>query len=114
MSFAAAMTPAADFTAMLRERLGPELSRSKTAKLQDLHARLQAEKARLDRTLLGGRLTPRSFADGVNGLVNKYLEMAARTLDPAEYERLFGIPPGEKIGIVDPNIAERSRYKPQG
>jgi hypothetical protein len=114
LSLSAAMTPEADFAAMLRERLGPDVSRSKMAKLQQLHAKLQGEKARLDRTLLRGAMTPRNFAEGVNSLVNKYLGAAALTLDPAEYERLFGIPPGQIIGIVDPNIAERSNYKGRG
>ena len=114
MALSAAMTPEADFAAMLREKLGPDVSRSKMASLQQLHARMLGEKARLDRMLLRGAMTPRSFADGVNALVNKYLNEAARTLAPGEYESLFGIPPGEIIGIVDPNIAERSNYKGRG
>jgi len=114
MALSPAMTLEADFAAMLRERLGPEVSRTKMAKLQQLHGRLQQQKARLDRMLLRGATSPRSFADGVNSLVNETLGEAARTLDPAEYERLFGIPPGETIGIVDPNIAERSNYKGRG
>ena len=87
---------------------------SKAAKLQQLHASLRGEMARLNRMLLRGAMTPRNFANGVNALVNKYLNEAARSLDPGEYERLFGIPPGEIIGIVDPNVAERSNYKGRG
>jgi hypothetical protein len=111
MVLPAAVTLEQDFASMLRERLGPEIRRDKMAKIQQLHTSLLQQKAQLDQQLLSGAIPPRRFANDVNDLVNKHLRQAAETLDPTEYERLFGIKPGETIGIVDPTIAERSNYK---
>jgi hypothetical protein len=111
MALPAAMTLEEDLAAMLRERLGPEVSRTKMAKIQQLHANLLRQKAQLDQALLSGAISPRRFADDVNHLVNGHLRQAVETLDPTEYERLFGIKPGETIGIVDPTVAELSNYK---
>lgn len=112
MRAAPALGPEADFSAMLTERLGPELPRGKRAQLQQIHARLLQKKALLDRAVRSGRLPPARFANGVNELVNQSLREAAEVLTPEEYERLFGIPKGMTIGIVDPTIAERSNYRP--
>jgi hypothetical protein len=111
MALPAAMTLEEDFAAMLRERLGLEVSRTKMAKIQQVHASLLQQKAQLDQTVLSSAILPRRFADDVNSLVNKHLRQAAETLGPTDYERLFGIKPGETIGIVDPTVAERSNYK---
>ena len=112
MRAAPALGPEADFSAMLTERLGPERPRAKRAQLQQIHARLLQKKALLDRAVRSGRLPPARFANGVNELVNQSLREAAEVLTPEEYERLFGIPKGMTIGIVDPTIAERSNYRP--
>jgi len=32
---------------------------------------------------------------------------------PEEYRKMFGIAPGDKIQVVDPAIAEKSRYQPE-
>ena len=96
---------------MLRERLGPEIPRTKAAKIQQIHASLLQQKRQLDQALLNGTITPRRFAEDVNKLVNEHLRLAAQALDAGEYTRLFGVEPGETIGIVDPDIAERSNYK---
>lgn len=101
----------ADLVAMLQERLGRDVSRAKVVAIQQLRANLLAAKAPLDARVRRGELPPAEFARQVNDLVNDYLNQAAAILSPAEYERLFGIPKGMKIGIVDPNVAERSNYR---
>ena len=106
-----ALTPDADFAAMLAEKLGPELPREKVAQLRQIRVRLLQSKALLDRGVRSGRLPPTRFANGVNELVNRSLNEAAQVLTDAEYERLFGIPKGMQIGIVDPTVAEKSNYR---
>ncbi len=117
MAMAAAAPQAtldADLAAMLRRRLGPELSRSKMEAIRSLRASLLTRKALLDRELLRGIRSPRSFAEEVNALVNRSLRQAAQILGRGDYQRLFGIPPEESIGVVDPAVAERSNYKGRG
>ena len=101
----------ADLEAMIQERLGGELPRAKAARVQQIRASLLASKAALDRAVRSGEIPPARFASGVNDLINQRLREAAEVLTPAEYERLYGIPPGMRIGIVDPTIAEKSSYR---
>jgi hypothetical protein len=56
-------------------------------------------------------MPPRQFAESVNDLVNRGLQDSAEVLTPDQYQKLFGVAPGEKIGVVDPAIAEQSRYR---
>jgi hypothetical protein len=114
MAIAPAATLDADLVAMLRERLGPEFSRAKMIRIRQIRASLLQKKAQLDGAVRRGTITPRQFADGVNELVNQHLRQAAQILTPAEYERLFGIPPGDATGIVDPTVAEQSNYRGRG
>jgi hypothetical protein len=114
MAAPAAMTPQADFAAMIREKLGPEDSRKRLAGLLQLQTSLLQQKTELDQELLRGAILPRAFADRVNSLVNEHLRRASEALGGAQFEQLFGIPAGETIGIVDPNIAELSNYRGRG
>jgi hypothetical protein len=111
MAAAPARTLDADLAAMIQERLGREVTRVKTARIQQIRARLLAAKTPLDRAVQSGEISPVQFANGVNDLVNQHLSQAAEVLTPEEYERLFGIPKGMKIGIVDPTVAEKSNYR---
>lgn len=103
----------ADLAAMLDGRLGKEFPRAKAVRIQQVRARLLLAKAPLDRAVRSGELPPARFANDVNDLVNQHLRDAAEILTPVEYERLFGLPKGVRIGIVDPTIAERSNYRPR-
>jgi hypothetical protein len=113
MVIAPARSLESDLVAMVQKRLGSEVSRAKTARLLQIRTRLLAEKAPLDRAVRSGEMPPAEFANRVNDLVNRHLRDAAEVLTPSEYERLFGIPKGVKIGIVDPTIAEKSSYRPR-
>ncbi len=114
MAVAPAQTLDADLAAMLRERLGPDVSRSKVEAIRSLRASLQTRKALLDRELLSGRRAPRDFAVEVNALLNQTLQQAAQILGPSDYRKLFAISPEERIGVVDPAVAERSSYGGRG
>jgi hypothetical protein len=101
----------ADLTAMVQERLGSQLAAEKAARLVNIRSRALESKNALDRQVLTGRIPPRQFAVSVNELINQRLREASQVLTPDEYRRLFGIAPGERIDIVDPAVAEQSRYR---
>ena len=101
-----------DLAAMFDERFHSDYSRAALAQIVDLRHQLLEEKAALDRQVRIAALPPSRFADQVNGLLNKYLRRVEEILGPAPYERLFGQPPGRPVGVVDPEIAARSTYRP--
>ena len=111
MMAAAPRTLNADLAAMVREKLGPEVASAKAERVMLVRNNVLAAKARLDRDVRRGAIPPREFAERTNELINRGLAQVAATLTPEEYQRLFGIPPGEKIAVVDPAIAEQSRYR---
>jgi hypothetical protein len=100
----------ADLAAMIREKLGPEFPNERAARLVQIRNRVLEEKRTLDRRVQAG-MPPRQFAESVNDLVDRGLHQVAQVLTPAEYLKLFGLPPGERIGVVDPAIAEQSIYR---
>jgi len=102
----------ADLDAMIREKLGPEFSRAKAERIRQVRARALSAKALLDRKVQSGQISGAAFAASVNELVDRGLHDTARVLTPDEYKKLFGLAPGEKIGVVDPKIAEQSSYNP--
>jgi len=101
----------ADLAAMIREKLGPEISGEKTARILQIRRNILESKSVLDRRVRSGQIPPRQFAESVNELVDRGLHQVAQVLTPAEYLKLFGLPPGERIGVVDPAIAEQSIYR---
>ena len=101
-----------DLDAMIREKLGPEFSREKAARIRDIRARVLSAKKLLDRRVRSGQMSGAAFAESVNDLVDRGLRETATVLTPEEYRKLFGVAPGEKIGVVDPKIAEQSGYNP--
>lgn len=101
-----------DLAAMFDERFQKDYSRAALAQIVDLRHQLLDEKAALDQRVRIAALPPRQFADQVNDLLNRYLRRVEEILGPAQYERLFGQPPGRPVGVVDPEIAARSTYRP--
>lgn len=71
-------------------------------KYEDLHTDLLKEvKAVIDSGLKGEQL-----ADKINVQSVQFQKAMAERLGPNDYEKLFGMPAGETINIVDPEIAK--------
>ncbi len=111
MRMAAPASLNADLAAMVSEKLGPEVSAARVQRLVEIRQTVMARKQLLDRRVRSGQLPPRQFAEDVNALVAQGLRQASEVLTPDEYQKLFGLAPGETIGLVDPEIAEKSRYR---
>ncbi|MGJ4996038.1 hypothetical protein [Bradyrhizobium sp. HKCCYLR20261] len=52
--------------------------------------------------------TGQPSADALNARNQHMLDEAARVLGPADFKAVFGIDPGDKIDLVDPNIAQNA------
>jgi hypothetical protein len=102
-----------DLNVMMREKLGPQLSADKAARIVQIRGNVLERKSALETQVKTGQIAPRVFATSVNDLVNEKLREASQHLTPDEYRKLFGVAPGERIDIVDPDVAERSRYRAQ-
>lgn len=97
-----------DLRAMFDERFRGDYSRAKFEQILALRREFFARKQPLDRATFSRRLPRRQYADQINDLLNAHLERAAGILGEREYRTLFGIPPGQRIGLVDPEVAARS------
>lgn len=57
--------------------------------------------------------TGQPSADALNARNQHMLDEAAKVLDPAEFKAIFGIDPGDKIDLVDPNISQTAGQIPK-
>ena len=101
----------ADLAAMVHEKLGPAVASAKAERVIQVRTQMLASKAQLDVAVRRGAIQPREFAVRTNALINEHLAKLAQTMTPEEYQKMFGIAPGEQIQVVDPAIAEKSRYR---
>lgn len=97
-----------DLKAMFDERFHADYSRASFEQIRQLRSEFFDQKRQLDRGTIGRRIPRRRYAEQVNELLNAYLARAAGILGERDYRTLFGIPPGERIGLVDPEVAARS------
>jgi hypothetical protein len=102
------MTLDEDLRAMFGEQFHGDYSRASFEQVLTLRRSFLQDKQRLDRDTLSGRLPRRQYAQQVNELLNGYLVQLAGVLGDGNYRTLFGVPPREPIGLVDPEIAARS------
>jgi len=103
----------AELGMMVREKLGPEVAAAKVARVTEIRSRMLASKEQLNLAVRRGAIPPREFAVRTNDLIDQHLAEVAQTVTPEEYRKMFGIAPGDKIQVVDPAIAEKSRYQPE-
>ena len=70
------------------------------ARFRDLHAALLAAK---DAAIASG-LTRAELAARLNAVAAEYQGILAERLGPAVYERLMGVPAGERVDIIEPGL----------
>ena len=91
------------------------------ARFRDLHAALLAAK---DAAIASG-LTRAELAARLNAVAAEYQGILAERLGAAVYERLMGVPAGERVDVVEPGLeaatgierpgqAGRQRLRPEG
>jgi hypothetical protein len=105
------MTLDDDLKAMFGEQFHRDYSRTAFEQIRQLRRTFFDEKQRLDRATMSRRLLHRQYAQQVNDLLNAYLLRAAGILGDRGYRTLFGIPPGERVDLVDPDVAARSELR---
>lgn len=71
-------------------------------KYEDLHTDFLKEV----NTVIKSGLKGERLADKINDLSVQFQKAMAERLDPNDYEKLFGMPAGETINIIDPEIAK--------
>lgn len=90
------------FALLVQEQLGQEFE---PGKLSELQRDLLQTRDKIVRSDLRGE----EFAHELNGEILEFLERAARHIGPADYETLFGYPPGDKFLLVNPEVAAVTR-----
>jgi hypothetical protein len=100
-----------ELESMIRESLGDNYDPGKIAAVKDLEAALDAQRRDVEVQVRLGKLSGRAFADATNTIINEYLGKIAEVLGEKDYVTVFGLPPGEPIGVIDPSIAEYEDYE---
>lgn len=73
-----------------------------TAKYEDLHTDYLNEV----NSVIESGLKGEQLANKLNDLSAQFQKAMAKRLGPNDYEKLFGMPAGETINIIDPAIAK--------
>lgn len=87
-------------------RLGRQLERSQVVSIVDVNKDVHQEKTTIVKSFDSGVLRGRGLADEVNEVGNNILAEAQRVLGADDFQAVFGVKPGERLNIVDPEIAE--------
>lgn len=78
------------------------------ARFRDLHAALLAAK---DAAIASGP-TRAELAEGLNAVAAEYQGILAERLGAAVYERLMGVPAGERVDIIEPGLQAAAGVRP--
>lgn len=100
------VTPDDEFATRAREVLGPEDPNGKLARLLALRG-AAVHTADTLRTRIASEAMMAPSAAELNAHHNDVLREAAQILSAAEFRELFGIEPGQRFDLVDPEMLER-------
>lgn len=96
---------AAQETALLVRYRVPEADGALIETVQGMREKLVAQKRALDAGLQRKQFDGARYAAEVNDLINKNLEECAQLIGKEQFQRLFGLAPGERCEVVVPEIA---------
>lgn len=96
--------------ARIRKQLGTRYTQEVTTRLHALQIEVLAGKEILNEQVLAGLIDGKKFAEKVNALVESFVEKASEIVGLEDCAKIFDANPGEKVVIVDPEIAEKVRY----
>lgn len=100
---------------ILKYRLGENSSicgnSVKMDKLVEIHKEFHTDKDRLIKELKKRKVISKDYANEINKKILDVLDKLSKELDQKEFEKVFGIKPGEKMIFVDPDIMEQEYKK---
>lgn len=95
----------------LRSELGNNYDHNRIKAVMKLMDEFHDDMQPLQKATIAGEVDGRTYANAFNRRYGAALREIAKVLGPADYERVFGEPPGLYTGIVDPDIAARAYPK---
>lgn len=98
------------FDARIKKQLGVRYTREVMTRLHALQIELLDKKKQLDEHVATGLIDGAEFASRVNNLVNRYLVDLGEVIGPKDCQAIFDVEPGEKVVIVNPEIASKVNY----
>jgi hypothetical protein len=82
------------------------LSAADAAAVIEIHDECMNRKVDLDQDVMRGEISGEEFAVKVNALTQEYLQRVEERIGPDSFRALFELEPGERIGVLDPEIAK--------
>jgi hypothetical protein len=90
-----------EFKAMTDVFLGPNYNDASLQKVEQLQIELHGAQADLFKKYQSGALSPGDYVDAVNALLVNTFQMCERILGPTDFQKLFGVSPGVRAGLID-------------
>ncbi len=86
--------------------LGPRLGKALSAKLKDIRMSAEWSRMKIEDLFSEKEMKTREFVEALNKETILFQEAAANALKPAQYQRLFGLKPGDTVVLADPRIVK--------
>lgn len=95
------------FLLLGHRELGPKRAGA-MEKLAGIRAGEERERIEIERAFAERKLPLEPFVKEVNDLTDRFQDRLAEDMEPEDYSLLLGLLPGDKVRLVDPEIARRA------
>lgn len=93
-----------EFELFLQYRLKKNLSDIHKNKLIEIHEKFHKKIKEMENDLNNKKISPKDYANKINNEISDTLSEFSKELTQEEFEKIFGIKPGEQILLIDPKI----------
>ena len=95
------------FRLMARRELGAERM-AVAEKVLEIRAREELERMEIERRFAERKLSVDRFVEELNDLTDRFQDQLAEAMAPEHYSLLIGLLPGDKVRLVQPDIAKEA------
>lgn len=95
------------FLLLAQRELGPKRVEA-AHKVVGIRTDEERERMRIERAFADRELSLERFVTEVNGLTDRFQDQVAEAMAPEDYSLLLGLLPGDKVQLVDPDIAKQA------
>ena len=95
------------FLLLGRRELGPKRAGA-LAEAVGIRADEERERIEIERAFAERKLSVEAFVTAVNDLTDRFQDRLAKDMAPQDYSLLLGLLPGDKVRLVDPEIAKEA------
>lgn len=95
------------FMYMAEFNLGPMLDKTLANKLKQVRSRIEKVRVKAETAFASEKMTAQEFVDAFNKATIDFQDEMASVMQPAQYETLFDLKPGDHVILADQNIVSK-------